>query len=77
MALTDHEKLNLAKRAFSEKIASIETWDDFKAMINGVSKTKIKNFIMAGIQNESTRKTDEAVNLSESVGDLASEIDTL
>ncbi len=52
MALTDQEKLVIAKEAFIHKLNSILTWGDFKIMIGGLTKTKIKNFVQTSLQDK-------------------------
>jgi len=60
MALSDNEKLEITKAKFKAKLNSIVTWQDFKDLINTITKAKIKNFIKSALHSEG----DWRVNVS-------------
>jgi len=78
--MTDDEKLRYAKRAFERKFASIETWNDFKSMVNNITKQRMKNFVRNSLQQAATDSADAAAIQSDKateLNDLVNEVDNL
>lgn len=80
MALTDSEKLYIVRLKFQHKLNSFETWDDFKAFLENVTKTQVKNFIVNALseqQTEDTARSDDLEVMVTDFEDLKTEIDVL
>jgi hypothetical protein len=78
--MTDDEKLTAAKKAFEKKLSSIDTWNDFKTMIDNITTAKMKSFIKNSLQNAADVHTDTATvqtSKATDLNDLANEVDIL
>lgn len=58
--MEDEEKLRLTQDAFERKIREIETWEDFKVLLQNITKKKIIVFIKNNLQQHSQNLRDSA-----------------
>ena len=56
--MTDDEKLEISRAKFKARLDLIVTWDEFKTLLNNLTKTRIKNFIRNALQDEATKRRD-------------------
>ena len=71
--LTDEEKLYFAKNALKIKIMQVDDWDQFKSWIAIVTPTRIKNLIIAALEDREAAATGEAAEQTT----LATDLDSL
>lgn len=79
-SLTDEQKLEAAKRAFIEKLDSIDDWATFKSLLQNISPTMVKNFLKNKIEEKEQAYIDASTQLattSADLGDLVDEIDAI
>ena len=69
--MTDDKKLRTAQDAFQKKLRSITTWTDFKTMVSTITKTKVKNFLTAKLQDAEQGQTDAATNATNVATDIS------
>lgn len=82
MAFSDDEKKDIVITKFKAKLDSLRdmTWDELKAFLGGLTKTKIKNFLKNAIQAEGDKLRTQSTDCNTMADDedaLSTEIDTL
>ena len=78
--MEDEEKLRLTQDAFERKIREIETWEDFRTLLQNITKKAIINFIKKNLQQHSQdlRYCANTENANaEEIDDFIIEIDNL
>ena len=70
MSLNDDEKLEIVRSAFKKKLYEIETWANFKTLLNNITKTQIKNFIRNNLQAEANKRKVYSVDENSHADDL-------
>ena len=70
MALSNDEKLETVRSAFKKKLYEIETWADFKTLLNNITKIQIKNFIRNNLQAEANKRRTYSINENSHADDL-------
>ncbi len=78
--MTDADKLNYVQRYIAEYTQTWETWDDFKAFLDNVTKAKVKTFLKNrlaaeqaggnGIITNEQRKIDILTTLDDEIDNL-------
>ena len=84
--MIDQTKMNITREAFNKKLDSVDSWADFKTMIAGITKAKVKNFLKSNIEEKAQEIKDKAIQetgsagtggIAKEVDDLATEVDNI
>ena len=78
--MEDEEKLDITKEAFKKRIDGIPTWDNFKSLLNSITKQQVINFITANLEHNASRCRSYAadyVNRADDIDDLVEEVDAI
>ena len=78
--MTDEQKLQETKMAFTSKIDSINDWNTFKTILSNLTKDKIKTFIKGNLQNLQQSHVESANSATETASnleDLITEVDQI
>ena len=79
MALPEHEKLEIVRKAFKAKLLSFNEWATFKAFLQNITKAQIKTFILNTLQDAETAYDAQAsahTTTADDIGELYAELDT-
>jgi len=80
MAFTDQEKLFTAKMALEKKILQVDTWANFKDLVQNITSNQLKNLIKAAIATKKTEAQGLAIDSTTKAADLqdlSDELDAL
>jgi hypothetical protein len=78
--MTDEEKLRVSVDAFKQKLDRIQTWDDFKTLLDNITKQQVKNFLKTRLQFSADGYRDGAIyntNAADDLDDLVTEYDSI
>lgn len=78
--MEDEEKLEITKEAFKRKLDAILTWDDFKTLLDNITRQRIINFIKNNLEQEASRQRDLGINFTDKandIDDLVVEVDAI
>ena len=78
--MEDEEKLRISVDAFERKLRSIDSWIQFKGLLQTVTKAQIKNFIKSNLQAYAQSLRDSAIAgnaNAEEIDSVADEIEGL
>jgi len=80
MAFTDAEKLFTAKMALEKKILQVDTWANFKSLVQNITSNQLKNLILNAIATKKTEAQSLAIDSTTKAADLqdlSDELDAL
>jgi len=80
MAFTDAEKLFTAKMALEKKILQVDTWANFKNLVQNITSNQLKNLILNAIATKKTEAQSLAIDSTTKAADLqdlSDELDAL
>jgi len=75
--MQDAEKLELVKKVFRQKLDAVQDWNEFKLLVQDMSKQKFINFIKDGVQlsaEEHRNKASKANNRASSIVSILTEL---
>ena len=78
--MEDKEKLEITKGAFMRRIDTIPTWDNFKSLLNSITKQQVINFVKANLEQNASNCRDNATHsrdMAEDIDDLVEEVDAI
>jgi len=78
--MIDEEKLEETKEAFRRKLDEIETWDDFKILLNNITKQRVINFIKNNLEQSASRYRNIGSNCTgkgNDIDNLVEEVDAI
>ena len=76
--MNDEEKLGMTKEAFIRKIDAIPTWDNFKTLVDNITKQQIINFVKNTLEQDALNYRNSAINYTDKaddIDDLVKEVD--